>query len=128
MEGFSLVFEFLYNHEETTKKIGAVGFCYGGGVCNALAVAYPEMSASVPFYGSQAKAEDVTRIQAPLLLHYAELDDRINKGWPEYEEALKANNKNYTAYIYKDCNHGFHNDSTPRYDEKNANLASENSQ
>ena len=116
-------FEFLYNHEETTKKIGAVGFCYGGGVCNALAVAYPEMSASVPFYGSQAKAEDVPRIQSPLLLHYAELDDRINKGWPEYEAALKANSKNYTAHIYKDCNHGFHNDSTPRYDEKNANLA-----
>ena len=116
-------FEFLYNHQDTTKKIGAVGFCYGGGVCNALAVAYPEMSASVPFYGSQAKADDVSRIKAPLLLHYAELDDRINKGWPEYEAALKANNKNYTAHIYKDCNHGFHNDSTPRYDEKNANLA-----
>src|SRR6056300_307581 len=116
-------FEFLYNHEDTTKKIGAVGFCYGGGVCNALAVAYPELSASVPFYGSQAKSEDVPKIKSPLLLHYAELDERINKGWPAYEEALKANQKNYTAYIYKDCNHGFHNDSTPRYDEKNANLA-----
>jgi carboxymethylenebutenolidase len=116
-------FEFLYNHEDTNKKIGAVGFCYGGGVCNALAVAYPELSASVPFYGSQAKSEDVPKIKSPLLLHYAELDERINKGWPAYEEALKANQKNYTAYIYKDCNHGFHNDSTPRYDEKNANLA-----
>jgi carboxymethylenebutenolidase len=116
-------FEFLYNHEDTTKKIGAVGFCYGGGVCNALAVAYPELSASVPFYGSQAKSEDVPRIKSPLLLHFAELDERINKGWPEYEEALKNNKKNYTAHMYKDCNHGFHNDSTPRYDEKNANLA-----
>ena len=116
-------FEFLYNNNETNKKIGAVGFCYGGGVCNALAVAYPELSASVPFYGSQAKSEDVPRIKSPLLLHYAELDERINKGWPEYEAALKANNKDYTAHIYKDCNHGFHNDSTPRYDKKNAELA-----
>jgi len=116
-------FEFLYNHEDTNKKIGAVGFCYGGGVCNALAVAYPELSASVPFYGSQANSNDVPKIKSPLLLHYAELDERINKGWPEYEEALKNNNKDYTAYMYMGCNHGFHNDSTPRYDEQNANLA-----
>jgi len=116
-------FEFLYNHEDTNKKIGAVGFCYGGGVCNALAVAYPELSASVPFYGSQANSNDVPKIKSPLLLHYAELDERINKGWPEYEEALKSNNKDYTAYMYMGCNHGFHNDSTPRYDEQNANLA-----
>ena len=116
-------FEFLYNHSETTQKIGAVGFCYGGGVCNALAVAYPELSASVPFYGSQVNAEDVPRIKSPLLLHFAELDERINKGWTAYEEALKINKKDYTAHIYKDCNHVFHNDSTPRYDEKNANLA-----
>ena len=116
-------FEFLYNHQDTTQKIGAVGFCYGGGVCNALAVAYPELSASVPFYGSQAKAEDVPRIKTPLMLHFAELDERINKGWPDYEAALKANNKKYEAHIYKDCNHGFHNDSTPRYDVKNADLA-----
>jgi len=116
-------FEFLYNHEDTNKKIGAVGFCYGGGVCNALAVAYPELSASVPFYGSQASSNDVPKIKSPLLLHYAELDERINKGWPEYEEALKKNNKDYTAHMYMGCNHGFHNDSTPRYDEQNANLA-----
>ena len=116
-------FEFLYKHSETTQKIGAVGFCYGGGVCNALAVAYPELSASVPFYGSQVNAEDVPRIKSPLLLHFAELDERINKGWTAYEEALKINKKDYTAHIYKDCNHGFHNDSTPRYDEKNATLA-----
>ena len=116
-------FEFLYNHEDTNKKIGAVGFCYGGGVCNALAVAYPELSASVPFYGSQASSNDVPKIKSPLLLHYAELDERINKGWPEYEEALKKNNKDYNAHMYMGCNHGFHNDSTPRYDEQNANLA-----
>ncbi|MCA9494156.1 MAG: dienelactone hydrolase family protein, partial [Myxococcales bacterium] len=97
--------------------------CYGGGVCNALAVAYPELAASVPFYGRQAKAEDVPRIQAPLLLHYGELDKRINEGWPAYEAALKANNKVYEAYIYEGANHGFHNDSTPRYDQANAELA-----
>ena len=123
LNDFFNAFEFLYSHQDTNKKIGAVGFCYGGGVCNALAVAYPELSASVPFYGSQTRSEDVKKIKTPLLLHYAEFDERINKGWPEYEAALKANNKKYQAYIYKDCNHGFHNDSTPRYDEKNANLA-----
>ena len=123
LNDFFNAFEFLLNHQDTNKKIGAVGFCYGGGVCNALAVAYPELSGSVPFYGSQARSEDVKKIKTPLLLHYAEFDERINKGWPEYEAALKANNKKYQAYIYKDCNHGFHNDSTPRYDEKNANLA-----
>lgn len=123
LNDFFNAFEFLLNHQDTNKKIGAVGFCYGGGVCNALAVAYPELSASVPFYGSQARSEDVKKIKTPLMLHYAEFDERINKGWPEYEAALKANNKKYQAYIYKDCNHGFHNDSTPRYDENNANLA-----
>lgn len=123
LNDFFNAFEFLLNHQDTNKKIGAVGFCYGGGVCNALAVAYPELSASVPFYGSQARSEDVKKIKTPLMLHYAEFDERINKGWPEYEATLKANNKKYQAYIYKDCNHGFHNDSTPRYDEKNANLA-----
>jgi carboxymethylenebutenolidase len=123
LNDFFNAFEFLLNHQDTNKKIGAVGFCYGGGVCNALAVAYPELSGSVPFYGSQTRSEDVKKIKTPLLLHYAEFDERINKGWPEYEAALKANNKKYQAYIYKDCNHGFHNDSTPRYDEKNANLA-----
>ena len=123
LNDFFNAFEFLLNHQDTNKKIGAVGFCYGGGVCNALAVAYPELSGSVPFYGSQARSEDVKKIKTPLLLHYAEFDERINKGWPEYEAALKANNKKYQAYIYKDCNHGFHNDSTPRYDVKNADLA-----
>ena len=123
LNDFFNAFEFLYSHQDTNKKIGAVGFCYGGGVCNALAVAYPELSASVPFYGSQARSEDVKKIKTPLMLHYAEFDERINKGWPEYEAALKSNKKKYQAYIYKGCNHGFHNDSTPRYDEKNANLA-----
>lgn len=123
MNDFFAGFEHLMNREDSTGRVGAVGFCYGGGVCNALAVAYPELGASAPFYGRQAAAEDVPRIQAPLLLHYAGLDDRINAGWPDYEAALKANDKVYEAHIYPDVNHGFHNDSTPRYDEAAAELA-----
>ena len=123
MNDFFAGYEHLVAREDSTGKVGCVGFCYGGGVCNALAVAYPELSASVPYYGRQAKAEDVPRIQAPLLLHYGELDKRVNAGWPAYEAALKANNKTYTAHIYENANHGFHNDSTPRYDEKMAALS-----
>jgi len=123
MNDFFAGYEHLASRDDSTGEVGAVGFCYGGGVCNALAVAYPELNASVPFYGRQAKAEDVARIQAPLLLHYGALDTRINEGWPAYEAALKANNKVYEAYIYEGANHGFHNDSTPRYDESAANLA-----
>lgn len=123
MNDFFAAYEFLAGHANTTGKIGCVGFCYGGGVCNALAVAYPELGASVPFYGRQASAEDVPRIQAPLLLQYAELDERINAGWPAYEAALKEHGKTYTAHIYPGVNHGFHNDSTPRYDEAAAELA-----
>jgi len=123
MNDFFAGFEYLKSREDASGKVGCVGFCYGGGVCNALAVAYPELSASVPFYGRQAAEKDVPKIKAPLLLHYAELDKRINEGWPAYEAALKKNKKNYTAHIYPKVNHGFHNDSTPRYDEKAANLA-----
>lgn len=123
MNDFFNGFEHLLNRDDSTGKVGAVGFCYGGGVCNALAVAFPEMSASVPFYGRQAATQDVPKIQAPLLLHYAGLDERINEGWPEYERALQANDKVYEAHIYPGVNHGFHNDSTPRYDEAAAELA-----
>ncbi len=123
MNDFFAAYEWLAAHEATTGKVGCVGFCYGGGVCNALAVAYPELNASVPFYGRQASAADVPKIEAPLLLHYAELDEGINEGWPEYEAALKEHGKTYTAHIYPGVNHGFHNDSTPRYDEAAAELA-----
>ncbi|MBI1262898.1 MAG: prolyl oligopeptidase family serine peptidase [Rhizobiales bacterium] len=123
MNDFFAGFEHLMSHKQSMGKVGAVGFCYGGGVCNALAVAYPELGASVPFYGRQPAVEDVSKIKAPLLLHYAGLDDRVNAGWPTYEAALKANSKTYQAYIYPDVNHGFHNDSTPRYDESAAELA-----
>lgn len=123
MNDFFAGFEFLLGHPDSTGKVGATGFCYGGGVVNALAVAYPELGAGVPFYGRQAAAEDVPKIEAPLLLQYAGLDDRINEGWPAMEAALQANDKVYEAHIYPDVNHGFHNDSTPRYDEAAAELA-----
>ncbi|MBT0959332.1 dienelactone hydrolase family protein [Alphaproteobacteria bacterium KMM 3653] len=123
MNDFFAAFEFLAAHEGSTGKVGAVGFCYGGGVCNALAVAYPEMAASVPYYGRQPDAADVPNIKAPLLIHYGGLDERINAGWPAYEEALKAANKTYEAHIYEGANHGFHNDTTPRYDEAAATLS-----
>ena len=123
MNDFFAAIEFLMHHEQATGKVGITGFCYGGGVSNAAAVAYPELAAAVPFYGRQPKAADVPRIKAPLLLHYAELDKNINEGWPAYEAALKAEGKTYEAYVYPGVNHGFHNDSTPRYDEAAAKLA-----
>lgn len=123
MNDFFAGTEHLLTREDSIGKVGCVGFCYGGGVCNALAVTYPELSASVPFYGRQPDAAHVAKIKAPLLLHYGELDARVNAGWPAYEAALKEHGKDYTAHIYEGANHGFHNDSTPRYDEKQAELA-----
>ena len=123
MNDFFAGYEYLAGREDSTGKVGCVGFCYGGGVCNALAVAYPELGASVPFYGRQAAAADVPKIAAPLLLHYGALDERVNAGWPDYEAALKEHSKSYTAHFYEGANHGFQNDSTPRYDAAAAELA-----
>ncbi|MCB5200368.1 dienelactone hydrolase family protein [Loktanella sp. TSTF-M6] len=123
MNDFFNGFEHLLNRDDSTGRVGAVGFCYGGGVVNAIAVAYPELAAGVPFYGRQASIADVPKIEAPLLLQYAELDERINEGWPPFEAALQANDKTYEAHIYPGVNHGFHNDSTPRYDAAAAELA-----
>lgn len=123
MNDFFAAIEFLMHHDGSTGKVGITGFCYGGGVANAAAVAYPELAAAVPFYGRQPPVADVARIKAPLLLHYASLDTRITEGWPPYEEALKAAGKTYEAFIYPEVNHGFHNDSTPRYDKAAADLA-----
>ena len=123
MNDFFAAIEWMKKHSDATGKVGITGFCYGGGVSNAAAVAYPELAAAVPFYGRQPDAKDVPRIKAPLLLHYGELDKAINEGWPAYEQALKANGKTYEAYIYPGVNHGFHNDSTPRYDKGAAELA-----
>ena len=123
LNDFIAAFEYLRDHEECTGKVGVVGFCFGGWVSNMMAVEVPDLKAAVPFYGSQPTAEETAKINAPLLIHYGELDERVNAGWPAYEEALKANDKAYEAYIYPNANHGFHNDSTPRYDEANAKLA-----
>lgn len=123
MNDFFAAIDYLLAEGRTTGKVGINGFCYGGGVCNAAAVAYPELAAAVPFYGRQADPADVPKIQAPLLLHFAQTDDRVNATWPAYEAALKAHGKEYEAHIYPGTNHGFHNDSTPRYDEAAAKLA-----
>jgi carboxymethylenebutenolidase len=123
MQDFFAGFQHLLDHPDSTGRVGAVGFCYGGGVVNALAVAFPEMGAGVPFYGRQADAADVPAIQAPLMLHYAELDERINAGWPAYEAALKEHGKVYEVFVYPGVQHGFHNDTTPRYDAAAAELA-----
>ena len=123
MNDFFAAIEWLMKHDASTGKVGIVGFCYGGGVANAAAVAYPELGAAVSFYGRQPRSEDVPRIKAPVQIHYGELDTRINEGWPAYEQALKAAGATYEAFIYAGANHGFHNDSTPRYDEADAKLA-----
>ncbi len=123
MNDFFAGYEYLAALEGTNGKVGATGFCYGGGVVNALAVAYPELDAGVSFYGRQAAAADVPKIETPLLLHYAALDSRINEGWLEYQKALEANDKVYEALIWPGVNHGFHNDTTPRYDAEAAEAA-----
>lgn len=122
-EDFVACADWLKSRPACTGKIGVVGFCFGGTMANKLAVRLPDLAAAVPFYGRQPSAADAAKIKAPLLLHYAALDARITEGWPAYEEALKANHVPYTAYIYEGANHGFHNDTTPRYDEAAATLA-----
>lgn len=115
---------YLKGLDSTTDKIGAVGFCYGGGVVNRFAVELgADLAAAVPYYGRVPAVEDVPKIQAPLLLHFASEDERVNEGWPAYEAALKEHGKEYTAYVYPDTQHGFHNDTTPRYDKEAAELS-----
>jgi carboxymethylenebutenolidase len=114
---------FLKARPDCTGKIGVVGFCWGGGIANMLATRLPDLGAAVPFYGNQPAAEDVAKIKAPLLIQYAETDQRINAGWPAYEAALKAANVPYTMHMYAGTQHGFNNDTTPRYDEAAAKLA-----
>lgn len=123
LEDFIAAFEYLKSHPECNGKIGVVGFCFGGWISNMMAVRLPDLLAAVPFYGGQPTAEDVPKIKASLLLQYAGLDKRVNEGWPAYKAALKKHNKEYTFYIYPDVNHGFHNDTTPRFEADAAKLA-----
>lgn len=123
LEDFIDGFDYLKIHTECTGKVGAVGFCFGGWIVNMMAVRVPDLAAAVPFYGSQPPAEEVPKIKAPLLIHYAGLDKAVNEGWPAYEAALKANKKEYKYYLYPEVNHGFHNDTTPRYDRPAAERA-----
>ncbi|HZN25091.1 MAG TPA: dienelactone hydrolase family protein, partial [Burkholderiales bacterium] len=114
---------YLKTRSDTSGKIGAVGFCFGGGVVNTMAVRFPDLAGSVPYYGAQPRAEDVAKIKAPLLVHYASEDPNINKGIAGFEEALKANKVSYEMHTYPNTQHGFHNDTTPRYDEAAAKLS-----
>ena len=123
LEDFIAAYDHLAKHRDCTGKVGVVGFCFGGWISNMMAVRIPGLDAAVPFYGGQPSAEDVPAINAPLLIHYAGLDQRVNEGWPAYKEALEKNNKSFTMYMYPDVNHGFHNDTTPRYDQAAAELA-----
>ncbi len=123
LEDFVAAYDFLKSHQDCNGKIGVVGFCFGGWISNMMAVRIPELGAAVPYYGSQPSDEEARRIKAPLLLHFAELDTRVNEGWPAFEDVLKSEEINYEAHIYPSVNHGFHNNTTPRYDDAAANLS-----
>lgn len=123
VEDFKAAVTFLQQHPNGTGNVGCVGFCFGGSMSNRLAAEVPDLKAAVPFYGGGVSAEQVPNIQAPLLIHLGELDTRVNAGWPAYEAALKANGKQFEMHMYEGANHGFHNDTTSRYDAEAAELA-----
>ncbi len=123
LEDFMEAFTYLKDHPLCTGSVGVVGFCFGGWISNMMAVKLPSLAAAVPYYGGQPSAEDVPAISAPLLLQYAGLDERVNEGWPAYKAALIENEKEFTVFMYPNVNHGFHNNTTPRYDEPSANLS-----
>ena len=122
-EDFVAAINVLKNLSEGNGKVGVVGFCYGGGIANYLATRLPDLAAAVSFYGGQPTDEEAAKIKAPILLHYAGADERITSGWPKYENALKSAGVNYQAFIYAGVQHGFNNDTTPRFDEAAAKLA-----
>lgn len=123
LEDFIAAFDYLKNHEDCNGKVGVVGFCFGGWISNMMAVKVSDLAAAVPFYGGQPADDQVDKIHAPLLIHYAGLDERVNAGWPSYEAKLKELGKEYEAHFYPEVNHGFHNNTTPRFDEASADLA-----
>ena len=122
-EDFIAAVAFLREHPDCSGKVGSVGFCFGGGMSMRLAVRVPELTAAVAFYGRHPVSEDAASIGAPLMIHHGELDERVNAGWPAFEKALKAAGADYAEYNYADAQHGFHNDTTPRFDEAAAELA-----
>ena len=123
LEDFIAAYNYLKSHKNCTGKVGVVGFCFGGWISNMMAVKVPTLSAAVPYYGGQPSSEEIPNINAPLMLHFASLDKRVNAGWPDFETSLKENNKEYEAYVYPEVNHGFHNNTTPRYDKEAAELS-----
>ncbi|NND11017.1 MAG: dienelactone hydrolase family protein [Flavobacteriaceae bacterium] len=123
LEDFIAAYHYLKNHEDCNGKVGVVGFCFGGWISNMMAVRLPDLGAAVPFYGRQPSDEDAVKVKAPLMLQFAGLDERVNAGWPAFEKVLKANKIKHEAHFYPDVNHGFHNNTTPRYDEAAATLA-----
>ena len=123
LQDFIAGYEYLKSHADCNGKVGVVGFCFGGWISNMMAVELPDLAAAVPFYGRQPAGDQVEAIKAPLLIHYAGLDERVNSGWPAYEKKLKELNKEYEVYFYPEVNHGFHNNTTPRFDETAADLA-----
>ncbi|MBO6879774.1 dienelactone hydrolase family protein [Winogradskyella sp.] len=123
LEDFIAAYHYLKNHKDCNGNVGVVGFCFGGWISNMMAVRLPDLGAAVPYYGRQPEAEDAEKIKAPLLLQYGELDTRVNAGWPAFEKVLQENNIEYQAYIYPGVNHGFHNNTTPRYDKEAAQLS-----
>jgi carboxymethylenebutenolidase len=123
LEDFIAAYHFLKNHEDCNGSVGVVGFCFGGWIANMMAVKLEDLGAAVPYYGRQPEAADAIKIKAPLLLQYGELDKRVNAGWPEFEKVLKEHDIDYEAYIYPNVNHGFHNNTTPRYDREAAELS-----
>ncbi len=123
LEDFIAAYNYLKSHKDCNGKIGVVGFCFGGWISNMMAVRIPDLGAAVPYYGGQPSDEDAAKIKAPLLLQYADLDTRVNAGWPEFEAVLKKNKIDYEAHIYPKVNHGFHNNTTPRFDKEAADLS-----
>jgi carboxymethylenebutenolidase len=123
LEDFIAAYDYLKSHKDCNGEVGVVGFCFGGWIANMMAVKIPTLAAAVPYYGGQPTAEEAEQIKAPLLLHYAGLDSRVNEGWPAYEAILKKKEVENTAYTYPGVNHGFHNNTTPRYDDAAATLS-----
>ena len=122
-EDFAAAVDYLQSHSDCSGKVGSVGFCFGGGMSMYLAVRISSLAAAVAFYGRHPAAEDAPKIRAPLMIHHGALDERVNAGWPDFEQALQAAGSTYEQFMYADANHGFHNDTTPRYDKEAAKLA-----